>query len=56
MKRKIIGWISIIASIGIITLAILYLTTGNFVMAIGIPVGIYMIIKYLPYIRGESKA
>jgi len=55
MKRKIIGWFTIVTAIGIITLAILYLVKGSFIMAIGIPVGIYIIVRYLPYVRGEAK-
>ena len=55
MKRKIIGWVSVAASIGILILAILYLIKGNFIMAIGIPVSVYIIVKYLPYITKETK-
>lgn len=55
MKRKILAWVSISIAIGIIILAILYLIKGSFVMVVGIPVGIYIIFRFLPDVRGKVK-
>jgi len=56
MKRKIIGWIAIISSTIIIILATLSIVQfGDLRFVIGIPVGIYIIIKYLPDARRRAR-
>jgi len=55
MKQKILGWLAIVTSTVIIVLATLNIVVfDDFRFVIGIPVGIYMIIKYLPDIRGAK--
>lgn len=52
MKRKVLGWVGIIIATGLITIGILDIIIGTYYFAIGIPVGIYLIFRYLPDILG----
>ena len=56
MKRKILGWLMIITSASVIVLATLNIIMFNdFRFIIGIPVGIYMIFRFLPDARRKVK-
>jgi len=56
VKGKILGWIMITTSTIIVALATLNIIQfGDLRFVIGIPVGIYVIIKYLSYVREEVK-
>lgn len=54
MKQKAKGWIAIILAAGIITFGILDIIAGTYYFAIGIPIGIYTIFRFLPDVLGNK--
>lgn len=53
-QRRLVGWLGIIMAVAIIILSILYLIQGSFLMVIGLPVGLYMIVRLLPNVKRKA--
>lgn len=51
MKKKVLGWSGIFIAIGLIVLGIFSVIIKDYKAVIAIPVGIYMVFKFLPSIK-----